>query len=205
MPAQFAPDPPIAIGLLGGIASGKSTVARVFAEHGLELLDADAEARAVTANPDVLAAIAARFGATVLTGDGRLDREQLARIVFADPQARRDLEELTHPPIRAALLARLDQARAAGHSVLLDVPLLLEGGLIERCDVAVFVAASESTRLARARARGWDDGELHRREANQAPLDVKRARCRYSIDNDLPLPAVKAQVASILEDLQRQR
>lgn len=204
MPEHFQPDPPVAIGLLGGVASGKSAVARIFAEHGLLVLDADVEARAVTSLPDVLATLAHRFGPGVLRPDGSLDREELGRIVFADAQAREDLEALTHPRIRAALLQQLDAALERGQSVLLDVPLLLEGGLIGRCDVNVFVEASAATRRARARSRGWDASEVERREASQASLDVKRARCRYSIDNNLPLQDVRGQVASILADLQQQ-
>jgi dephospho-CoA kinase len=203
MPAPFARDPAIVIGLLGGVAAGKTAVAGLFAERGLLVLDADRKAREVVEQPELRDAIVRRFGAGVVTADGRIDRPRLAAIVFADAEARRDLEALTHPPIRRALLAELDAAVAAGRSVVLDVPLLLEGGLIERCDVCIFVAASEPTRLARARARGWDEAEVRRREAAQAALDVKRQRCRYSIDNDRPLPDVRAQVASLLARLAR--
>ncbi|MEZ5964960.1 MAG: dephospho-CoA kinase [Planctomycetota bacterium] len=192
----------IVIGLLGGVASGKSTVARMFAERGFVVLDADQEARQVTAEPGVVAAIVARFGAAVAPA-GLLDRAALAKIVFADATARADLEAIVHPAVRARLTERLDSALADGHSVLLDVPLLLEGGLIARCDTCVFVDASEPVRRARARARGWDDAELARREAAQTDLSVKRARCPHRISTHGNFEDVRRQVDAVLERLGR--
>jgi dephospho-CoA kinase len=188
----------VVIGLVGGIASGKSTVARLFGELGLTVVDADQEARAVVERPEVAAALRARFGATVFTADGRLDRAALARRVFADPADLAALEAITHPTIRAALLERIAAARAAGRSVVLDAPLLLESGLVDVCDACLFVEAPTETRAARAAARGWPSGELERREARQAPLHVKKARCVDSIRNDRPLEDVRRQVAAVL-------
>lgn len=194
----FRRQPPLVIGLMGGIAAGKSAVAGMFAAHGLRHVDADQIAREVTRRPDVLAAIARRFGDAVVLPDGTLDRAALAARVFADPVARQDLEALTHPPIRAAILATLAAARLAGASVLLDVPLLLEGGLIEHCDEVVFVDAAEPVRRARARARGWTEDELPRREAAQAPLAMKKARATTTIHNDGDLADTARQVAAAL-------
>lgn len=193
-------DPPLVIGLLGGIAAGKSFVAGIFAEHGLRVVDADAEARAVVTEPAILAAITARFGPGVVT-DGGLDRAALAATVFADPVARKDLEAITHPPVRARIGAAVAAARAAGRSVVLDVPLLLEGGLIDCCDECVFVEVPREVRLARAAARGWTPDELDRREAAQAPLADKAARCRFTVDNDGDAATTRAQVAAILTTL----
>ncbi len=191
---------PVVIGLLGGIAAGKSTVAGLFAARGFEVLDADQEARQVTDDPTVLRAIAARFGPDLVPA-GTLDRRALAAMVFADPAARRDLEAITHPAVRARLTAKLEAALAAGRNVVLDVPLLLEGGLIARCDTCVFVDAAEATRRARARARGWDDEELLRRERTQAELAVKRARCTHTIATDGTLDDVRTQVDALLLQL----
>ncbi len=199
----FRPVPPVVIGLLGGIAAGKSAVAEAFAARGLCRIDADAIAREVTADPGVVRAVAAALGAGLVAPDGRLDRAAVADRVFRDAAARKTLEGLTHPAIRQRILTALQTAIAAGTSVLLDVPLLLEGGLIAECDTAVFVAASRERRLARAATRGWADGELDRREAMQAPLADKEARADFRIDNDGTLTATASQVDAVLAELLR--
>ncbi len=200
MPTSPRRGRPVVIGLLGGIAAGKSTVAGLLATRGFEVLDADLEARQVTADPTILRAIAARFG-PALVRNGTLDRQALAAMVFADPAARRDLEAITHPAVRARLTAKLEAALADGRNAVLDVPLLLEGGLIARCDTCVFVDATEATRRARARARGWDEEELLRRERAQAELAVKRARCTHTISTDGTLDDVRTQVDALLLQL----
>jgi dephospho-CoA kinase len=198
--APFRPRTPRVIGLLGGVASGKSTVAGLFAAHGLRHIDADAHARALSNEPDVLAELAREFGPAI-AGGGRLDRAALARIVFADPAARARLEAILLPRVRARVLAEVDAAVAAGDSVLLDAPLLLEHGLIDRCSAVAFVEADETLRRRRAAARGWDAGDLQRREAAQAPLAVKKARATHTIRNEGSLDATAAQVAAMLREL----
>lgn len=200
-PAAFRPPNPVVIGLLGGIAAGKSAVAGLFAAHGLVTVDADRLARAASEDPAALQEIGAAFGPGLVAG-GRLDRAAMADLVFADPANKRRLEAILHPRIRARILAELDAARAAGRSVLLDAPLLLEGGLIDFCDRVVFVAADEATRKRRAAARGWDDRELARREAAQASLAEKMARADRTIHNDGDLPETARQVAAFLAELQ---
>ena len=198
----IAPSPralgPLVVGLVGGIASGKSMVAAAFAARGLEHVDADAIAREVTAEPEVLDAIRERFGAGAIAADGTLDRPALARTVFDDPNARADLEALTHPRIRERIETRLAAARAAGHPVLLDVPLLIEGGLIERCQQVVFVDTPDARRAEFAAARGWEPAELARREAAQVPLAVKRARSTATIQNRGSRDALQPQVDRLL-------
>ncbi|MHC4512559.1 MAG: dephospho-CoA kinase [Planctomycetota bacterium] len=195
------PAPPVVIGLLGGVAAGKSTVAAMFKEAGLLVLDADQKAHAVVRIAAVKDRLVQRFGPDLFGPDGELRRKRLADLVFGDEKARRDLEAITHPAIRAELEKELDEARAQGLSVVLDVPLLLEGGLIDRCDHAVFVAAGEDTRLARALARGWDRQELSRREASQATLEQKQARCGLRVDNDGDLVKTRQQVNQVLRQL----
>ncbi len=201
MSSPQQPEPPVVIGLLGGVAAGKSTVAAMFGEAGLRVLDADKKAHAVVRIPAVRDQLVARFGPELLGPDGELRRKHLADLVFRDAEARRDLGAITHPAIRAELEAELDQARAQGQSVVLDVPLLLEGGLIQRCDHAVFVEASEATRSARAQRRGWDAAELSRREASQASLAEKAARCEFTVQNDDDLAQTRRQVEQILQRL----
>lgn len=198
--APFRPARPLVVGVLGGIAAGKSTVAQAFAAHGLVHLDADAVARAVSAEPDVLAEVVRRLGPTAVRA-GQLDRQALGERVFRDPAARQELEAILHPRIRARLLADLATAKARGDSVLLDVPLLLENGLIAECDHVVFLDAAPATREARAAARGWPPGELERREAAQAPLAEKRARARFVLDTNGDLAALRGGVAAILDQL----
>ncbi len=195
----FRPRTPVVIGILGGIAAGKSAVAGIFASHGLRHLDADQEARAVATEPTVQRALTAAFGPQVLA-DGDLDRRALAALVFRDATARTKLEAILHPRIRARILAQLAECRQRGDSVLLDAPLLLEGGLIAWCDHVVFVDASPAVRAARASARGWSPGELAQREAAQAPLAEKRARAGYCIHNDGDLDETARQVAALLHE-----
>jgi dephospho-CoA kinase len=185
---------------VGGVAAGKSTVAKIFAAHGLAVVDADAAARAATADPGLVARLVAQFGPGIAK-DGRLDRAALAQVVFRDPAARQQLEAILHPPTLAALDAALATALASGTSVLLDAPLLFETGLDRRCTAVVFVAAPAAVRQARATARGWPADELERREAAQWPLADKLARCRFTVDNGGELDATARDVAGVLAAL----
>lgn len=191
--------PAVVIGLLGGIASGKSWVAGALAEHGFRTIDADAEAREVCADPKILAAIGARFGSELV--EAGLNRPALANLVFQDPVARKDLEAITHPMVRARILALLAEAREAGEAVVLDVPLLLEGGLIEECDATIFLQVDEKTRQNRAAARGWAPEELARRESSQAPLTEKQARCQFMIHNEGDIDDIQAQISTVISEL----
>lgn len=199
-PTPFRPATPVVIGILGGIAAGKSAAAAAFAAHGLVRIDADAIGRELSRDPGVLAEVTRELGPAAVR-DGQIDRRTVADLVFRDATARQRLEAILHPRIRARILADLAAAKAAGHSVLLDVPLLLENGLIEFCDHVVFLHASTATRQARAKGRGWHAEELARREAAQAPLAVKRARAGFVIDNDDDPAIMHRDVAAMLERL----
>lgn len=204
-PRPFRPRTPVVIGLLGGVAAGKSAVAAAFAAHGLRHVDADAIARSVTRLPEVVAEVAAQLGSDLVGADGQLDRARTAARVFADPQARSRLETIVHPPVHAAIDRELTQALCHGESVLLDVPLLLERGWDARCDLLVYVHASPDVRRARAASRGWTAGELERREAAQTPIDEKARRASARIDNDGTLESTRLQVADLLAELGRTR
>jgi len=201
-PAPFRPARPVVLGVVGGIAAGKSAAAQAFAAHGLAHLDADAVARAVSAEPAVVAEVARALGPTAVRA-GQLDRQALGDLVFRDPAARQALEAILHPRIRADLLADLQAAKARGDSALLDVPLLLENGLVDACDHVVFLDVDLATRQSRAAARGWPAGELERREAAQAPLTEKRARARFVLANNGDLAALRVGVAAILDQLRQ--
>lgn len=189
-PASPSPEPQsLVLGVLGGIASGKSAVARLLAGPEGVVIDADQLAREVLETAPVPAQVARELGADLLRPDGALDRAQLARRVFDDPAARRKLESLTHPRVRARVRGLLDEARARGAPrIVLDVPLLLENdgqhGLVAECDALVFVDADVRAREARAQAsRGWAPGEVARREAAQMPLETKRERADHVLRN----------------------
>ena len=143
------------IGLTGGIASGKSTVAGRFRELGIPVIDADQSSRAVVApGQPGLKAVVAKFGEGVLTADGELDRRALRQLIFADSQKRRGLEAILHPLIRADMERRAIQA--VGPYVILEIPLLVEGGGRDRVDRVLVVDADEATQLQRLMER---DGE----------------------------------------------
>jgi dephospho-CoA kinase len=170
----------LVIGLVGGIASGKSTVARLWAlETEAVHVDADAIAREVLGLPAVRAALRRRIEGL---GKGRIDREMLASKVFRDPRALAALEEVTHPRIREAIVAAIRRAKAP--HVLLDAALLQETGADALCDAVVYVACPARRRRARTRiARGWTEEHHRAREARQWSCRRKRARADYAIDN----------------------
>jgi dephospho-CoA kinase len=194
------------IGVLGGIASGKSAVARLLAGPEGIVLSADELAREALESPAVLERVRQRFGPAAIGPDGRPDRAYLARAVFAPGTGaalRAELESWTHPLVRDRIRARSSQARAAGvPRIVLDVPLLLENdaqhGLARLCDVLVFVDASDDERDRRAQLeRGWQSGEVARREAAQFPLHAKKQRAHHVIRNDRSLAELEQAVARL--------
>jgi dephospho-CoA kinase len=178
------------LGVLGGVASGKSTVATLLARRGYLHLDADALARQAVERPEVRQALAARFGSDLYDDEGTLDRALLARRAFCDPAATADLNAIVHPWVRDRLVEALDGA--GPRPVVLDVPLLLESPLAERVDTWLLVEAPEAAREARAASRGWSPGERARRETRQADLVAKRRRADRVLEN-----------SGTIEDLER--
>lgn len=187
------------IGILGGVASGKSLVAQQLAQQGAAVFDADKAGHEVLCLASIEAAARRRWGEAIFGPDGRIDRRRLAQIVFADgPKAeaeRRYLEKLTHPEI-ARLLQRhqMTQAAAGISIIILDAALLLETGWDNWCEKIVYVDAPREARLARAKARGWDEEDFAAREGAQESLDRKRARADVIIDNSGSPEKTLAQV-----------
>ncbi|UNX56173.1 dephospho-CoA kinase [Georgenia sp. TF02-10] len=173
----------LAVGLSGGIGSGKSTVAAELARLGAVVVDADALAREVVAPGTAgLAAVVEAFGPGVLRPDGGLDRPALGRLVFADDAARRRLEGITHPLV-AAEAARRQAAAGPGAVVVHDVPLLVENGLAQRYDLVVVVGAPVEVRLARLRGRGMTEEDARARIRAQADDAARRAVADVWLDN----------------------
>mgnify|MGYP001345615130 CR=1 FL=1 len=177
------------IGVLGGIASGKSHVAASLAGSGGAVIDADELAHEVLASDEVTALVVEAFGEAALGADGRPDRGALAELVFSDAGQRERLEGWIHPRVRAKIQVALDEAKARNTGpVILDVPLLLENdaehGLVTQCDHLVFVESDIDSREQRATAsRGWSPGEVARREQSQLALAQKQARADHTIVN----------------------
>jgi dephospho-CoA kinase len=182
------------VGLTGGIASGKSTVAKLFAALGVPVIDADELAREVVApGSELLARIHARFGNRVLAPDGTLERRVLRDIVFADPSARAELEALTHPAIRAEMEER--SAIAGGRYQILAIPLLIEKGSTTSVDRILVVDCAEAMQIRRLQAR--DGSTLEQAQAilaSQAPREARLRAADDVIQNDNGLQALRTQV-----------
>ncbi len=189
----------IAVGLTGGIGSGKSTVARLLEERGAVVVDADALARAVLApgRPE-LDAVVARFGRGVVDATGALDREALARIVFADASAREDLEAIVHPAVRGAIARELDARRRGSDVVVVEIPLLVETGGRERfaLDRVLVVEAPEDVAIARlVSSRTLSEQEARARIAAQATPEARRSAADVLIVNDGTRAELESDVA----------
>lgn len=194
----------IVLGLYGGVGSGKSTVATLFQEMGAKVIDADRLAHDCLEQSSVRDSIAAAFGPQMVTPNCEVDRKELARVIFGDEQKRQLLNGIIHPEVRRLILARLTALRDQDHALLvvLDVPLLMEGGLHALCDKHLFVDAPIEARRERVRrVRGWDAGELERREKTQESIDAKRDLADYKIINDGLLEPVRARVRALFHEI----
>lgn len=186
------------VGLTGGIGSGKSTVAKVFAEAGALVVDSDAIQRLVVApNSPGLRAIAEQFGPQMLTPDGALDRPAMAEVVFADPEARRRLEAITHPLIAQETQKQVASARP-GQVVVHDIPLLVELGRQDDYDLVVVVDAPEEVRLERLITdRGMAREAALARIRAQATTEQRRAVADVWIDNFGSRDALRARAREV--------
>lgn len=175
------------VGLTGGIGSGKSTVARRLAAHGVPVVDADAVAREVVEPGEpALAELAERFGPDVLTAQGALDRPALAALAFADDTERAALDAIMHPRIAGRVTARLQELADAGEPVaVLDHPLLLETDGRDLVDVIVVVVAPEEVRVQRlVEQRGLAEDDVRARIRAQTDDDARRAAADHVVVND---------------------
>ena len=199
MPAGRA----LRVAVTGGIGAGKSSVSRLLADHGATVVDADVIAREVVAPGTAgLAAVADAFGPGVIAADGALDRPALGAIVFADPDARRTLEAITHPLVRDLSEARL-AAVPTGSVAVYDVPLLAEAGTSGRAgfDVVVVVRADPEVRVVRLVERGLPADDARRRIAVQASDAERDALADVVVDNSGDRDALAARVDALWTDL----
>ncbi len=198
------------IGLTGGIASGKSTVARRLVQHGATLIDADVLARkAVEKGTPGLARIRESFGDGVLTADGALDREKLGAIIFHDEKARATLNDIVHPAVRELGERLKAEAVAADPDVVIvhDIPLLVEAGrAAEPFDIIVVAEAPKKTRVARlVEERGLEPAHANARVEAQATDAERRAVADVVIDTDQSLAHTMSQVDELWMRVQAER
>jgi len=198
-----AAQPPI-LGLTGSIGSGKTLVTTQLQNLGAVVIRADELAReAVAPGTPGLEEIIRQFGPEVLAGDGSLDRQKMAAIVFSDPGRRRALEAIIHPRVRQQELALIAQSGAAP-LVVLEIPLLFETGAEELCDNVCVVTTPDSERRRRLRRdRAMSDEEISRRLSAQMPDDEKVRRADYVIDNSGTPEQTRDQVERLYRRLAR--
>ncbi|CAM4148563.1 dephospho-CoA kinase [Jeotgalicoccus halotolerans] len=191
------------IGLTGGIASGKTTVSDYLKKRGYVVLDADAYSKKTTAkNGPAIPAIIEAFGADIVDEAGELDRKKLGSIIFNDADKRRELNEIVHPLIREMMNADEEKYIQKGH-VFLDIPLLFENGLNERCDYVVTVFVDRDTQIKRLTAR--NDLTVEEAEArinSQMPLTEKVQKSDFRLDNNGTVEMLYEQIDRFTEDLE---
>lgn len=196
----------ICVGLTGGIATGKSTVARMFAKQGVAVIDADEMVRELQKPGSIVyRAIVEAFGPVILHGDGTIDRKSLGEIVFRDEQLRRRLETIVHPALVSAVERRLAELRTRGVPIcVVELPLLMEAEAERRFDCVVVVTAPEEVQVARLMAdRGLTRNEALARIRSQMPLGAKAQRADFVIENGGELWETERRVQEIYEWLLR--
>ncbi|MCS7159843.1 MAG: dephospho-CoA kinase [Gemmatales bacterium] len=191
------------LGLIGGIGSGKSFVARLLAQRGGYVIEADRLGHEALRQPHIRQRIVEHFGPQVLDAQGEIDRTQLAGLVFAKPDQRQVLEALVHPYITQRIHEAIDRAQAdpSTRFIVLDAALLVETGWHRLCDKILFVDAPSQLRQTRTQqSRGWSAEEWRLREANQWPLDQKRTFAHAVLDNSGDEENLRHQLKTLLAD-----
>lgn len=193
------------MGLTGGIASGKSTVAKILTELGAAIVDADILSREVVApGHDGWKEIVATFGRDVLQADQNLDRQKLRTLIFNNPDARKQLEAIIHPRVRALAEQRIREHGEAGYAVVVyEVPLLFEGNLQEWLRPVILVASNVDLQRQRLQRRdGLDASAAQKHIDAQMSLEDKRKLADYVIENDGSLADLESQVRAVLAKIQ---
>jgi dephospho-CoA kinase len=190
------------VGLTGGIGAGKSTVARMLADRGAVILDADAFAReAIGPGTPGAGRVAARFGDGVIRPDGTVDRASLAALVFADDAARADLEAIVHPEVRRRIAEGIAAESGTDHVVVVDSPLLIETGAHRDMPIVIVVSAAPGTQVARLVTRGMSERDARARIGAQLPIEDKVAAADVILDNEGTEAELETQVDRLWGDL----
>jgi dephospho-CoA kinase len=191
------------IGILGGIGSGKSTVAAEFAKLGCKVIDADRIAHKLLDEPAVKEKIIGVFGRAVLDSEGNINRKKLADIVFADAEKLSTLNGIIHPLVLRRAEELIEQYKHAERvkAIVLDMPLLVEVGWDKRCDRLIFIDCEQKLRLDRAKKMGFDKNQVKIRENFQISLDNKVKLADNTIENNSDFLALAGQVADIFSDI----
>ena len=191
------------VGLTGGVGMGKSVCADMLRARGIPVVDTDDLARQVVEpGQQALAEIARDFGSQFIDATGKLRRGDLARRVFGDPVARKQLEEILHPRIRRLWRAQVEAWRADGHKLaVVVIPLLFETGAEGELDATVCVACTAATQQKRLSKRGWSADQMRQRIAAQLPVETKMQRATFVIWNEASLDIHEAQLDNILDRL----
>lgn len=201
------------VGIVGGIASGKSAVADLFRQLGAGIIQADAIGHEVLEEPDVVRQLRERWGDRIIGSDGHVNRAAIASIVFGaskeeeEEEAERSpelqfLESVTHPRIEARIRQQIEDLQQRGTPVIvLDAALLLEVGWAGLCDWILFVEVDREQRWQRARERGWTEAQFAAREATQFPLATKRKLAQKVIDNSASIDHTLSQIQQLWRSL----
>ena len=187
-------------GLTGGIGMGKSASAQLLGWRGAQVVDTDDLARRVVEpGQPALAELQRTFGLEIVGADGQLKREELAGLVFADPEARKKLEAILHPPIRELWHAQVETWRTEGRQVaVVVIPLLYETGAESEFDAVICVACSAATQRERLLARGWSPEHIEQRNAAQLPIETKMARANHVVWTEAGMDVHAQQVYRIV-------
>jgi dephospho-CoA kinase len=187
-------------GLTGGIGMGKSTSDKLLRDLGVAVVDTDLIARQIVEpGHPALAEIQTAFGPKVIADDGRLRRDELARLVFGDAEKRRRLEEILHPRIRTIWQEQIAGLRSTGYPrAVVDIPLLYETDATAHFDAIICVACSAGTQRQRLRDRGWDDEQISQRIAAQWPVAKKMELANYVIWTEGDLPGHAGQLRRVI-------
>ncbi len=192
------------IGIAGGIGAGKSAAASILAELGAAVVDADRLNHEELNAPEVVAELRRWWGEGVVAPNGRVDRDAIRRIVREAPEELRRLEKVVHPRIarRTDGLIAAWRADPAVRAIVWDAPLLFEAGLVDRCDCVIFVEADPRVRLDRVRReRSWTEEDLRRMENAQKPLDLKKGRADYIVENNSDKESLRRQMERVFSQI----
>ncbi|MFH1571702.1 MAG: dephospho-CoA kinase [Gemmatimonadota bacterium] len=194
----------VLVGITGGIGAGKSTLARLLAERGATVVDADRVGHEIVERPAVRAQLRAAFGSGILDSDGHLNRRELGRRAFADADSLRRLNAIVRPHLEPELWRQVETAAAAGAEiVVVDAPLILEWQIQERFDALVAVVAGPEQRRRRVQARGLEAGEFDRRAPTQASTAAQVAAAHHVVENDGDLTSLATAADRLISALRR--